>query len=279
MLRHSTSTLAIQVALFVPGVAAFAVGAQTAVDTGELLQRIRTRIVTHLSQLPNYTCHQVVQRLVRRAGSGSLERQDTVELEVAFVARRELFARPGESRFREESFSKLITVGTFGNGLFGSHIDALFSGDAAEFKYVGPCKKDGHKTIRFDFYVPQEKSQFLIRNDSRQGIVAYKGSLWVDAETLDPVRLELQADHIPSHIGVSSVRESMRYALTRIRDSEFLLPRNSEITASDTLGNYTVNLNSLEKCREFTGESVITYDTPRSGVPDKGSASRETPER
>jgi len=277
MLCHSDRTIArlvIQVALFIPN---FAIAAepQTAVDTEELLDRIRSRIVTHLSQLPNYTCHQVVQRLVRRAGSGSLDRHDTVELEVAFVAGKELFARPGETRFQEESINKLVPVGMIGNGVFGSHVNSLFSGDAAEFKYVGPSKKDRHKTIRFDFHVPQEKSQFLIRHDSRQGIVAYKGSFWVDVETLDPVRLELKADHIPSYIGVSSVQESMRYSLTLIRGSGFLLPRNSEIAASDTLGNYTVNVISLERCREFTGESVITYDTPPSGVPDKGSASRE----
>src|SRR5262249_14042686 len=136
---------------------AFAPGSEI-VDTTELLDRIRTRMAAHLSQLPNYTCHEVIQRLVRRANSGGLNRQDTVELEVAFVGRRELFARPGESRFEEESISKLVPAGTIGNGSFGLHAEAIFSGDSAEFKYVGPCKKDGHRAIRFDFHVPQDKS-------------------------------------------------------------------------------------------------------------------------
>jgi hypothetical protein len=70
----------------------------------------------------------------------------------------------------------------------------------------------------------------------------------------------------------------MRYTMVRIRNSDFLLPRNSELAASDESGNYTVNMISLEKCKEFSGDSVITYDTPVNGVPDKGSAARENPE-
>lgn len=267
--------LAIQFGLFFLCTRGFA-GSPTAEPEG-LLDRIRAKVMAHLSQLPNYTCHEVVQRLLRRAGYGSMERQDTVELEVAFVGRKELFARPGESSFEEESISKLVPAGTIGNGVFGSHAEAIFSGDAAEFKYIGPSKKDGHKTIRFDFTVSQEKSHFLVKHDSKQGITAYKGSFWVDADTLDPVRMELKADHIPSYIGIGSIQEIMRYTLVKIRNSEFLLPQTAELAASDESGNYTVNMISLEKCQEFSGQSVITFEAPPNGVPSKGSAARENP--
>ena len=254
-------------------ISAFAAQSASGQDPDELLQRIRIRTTELLSQLPNYTCHEVVDRLLKRRNSGSLDRLDTVELEVAFVGNRELFARPGAAHFEEKPITKLVS-GTIGNGAFGSHADSIFSGDAASFKYIGSPKKDGHKTFRYDFRVPQEKSHFLVKHGPAEGIVAYQGSFWVDVETLDLVRLELKADHIPSQIQVSFIEESMRYKAVRIRDSYFLLPRDSELAATESSGDYYLNIIRLEHCREFTGESVVTF----GASPDVNSADRQTPE-
>ena len=77
-------------------------------DPELLLRRIRTRTAAHLSQLPNYTCHQVVDRTLRRGSTWY--HVDTVEFEVAFVGREELFSRPGEERFGERTILLVHTV-------------------------------------------------------------------------------------------------------------------------------------------------------------------------
>jgi hypothetical protein len=247
-------------------------------DPAALLVRIRGKMVQYLSQLPNYTCHQVINRLIRRASSSGFDHRDQVELEVAFMGNREFFAKPGATRFEEQPIQKMVPGGTISTGAFGSSANALFSREGAVFKFAGAGKKDGHATFRYDFQMPEEKSGFLVSHDSAQGIVAYKGSFWVDAETLDLVRLELKADHIPSYIGVRAVEESMTYKVMRIRDSDFLLPRDSQVAASDSAGNYSLNVTSLEHCREFAGQSVVTYDTPADNPPDGTSAERQAPE-
>ena len=112
------------------------------------------------------------------------------------------------------------------------------------------------------------QTQSILRNERPD-------TFWADIETLDLVRLELKADHIPSHLAVSSVRESIRYTMVRIRNSDFLLPRNSEQSVSDSLGNHNLNMISLKGCREFAGESVVTYGTPV----DQKSADRQQPDR
>jgi len=239
-----------------------------------LLQRIRDKMVAHLSQLPNYTCHEVVDRLMRRASSGSFERLDRLELEVALVGNKELFARAGEARFREQEIHKMVPAGTIGNGAFGSYVEMVLSGDGAAIRYVGRSKTDGHKTFRYDFEMPQAKSNFLVRHGSAEGIVGYKGSFWVDAETLDLVRVERKADRIPAYIGVSVVQESMHYKIMRTGKSGFLLPRSSQLSTSDQSGNYSLNVIKLEHCREFSGESVVTY----RGAAEGASADREAPQ-
>jgi hypothetical protein len=255
------------IAILLWSTAAFSAESHQAEDP-DLLKRIRTKITEYLSQLPNYTCHEVVDRLVRNFKPGSSDRRDRLEMEVAFVGNRELYATAGATRFEESSLRSIVPVGTISSGAFGSHAATLFSGDGASFQYVGPCKKDGHKTFRYDFRVSQEKSQFLIRHDSVEGIVGYKGSFWVDAETLDLVRLEIKGDHIPSRIGVRSIEQLMRYKMVQVRNSGFLLPRDTVSEVQDEEGNYSLNMTSLEHCREFTGESAVTYGPPANTSPN-----------
>uniref|UniRef100_Q01XI0 Outer membrane lipoprotein-sorting protein n=1 Tax=Solibacter usitatus (strain Ellin6076) TaxID=234267 RepID=Q01XI0_SOLUE len=246
-------------------------------DPEALLRGIRSRAMAHLSQLPNYMCRQVVNRMVRPAGS-TLGHQDTVELEVAFVGREELFSKPGESRFGERSITELAP-GTIGNGVLGSQIDMLFASDAAEFRFGGTSKKDGHKTYRFDLMMPQEKSGFRVKHGGAEAIVAYEGSVWVDVETLEMVRVDLKIKQIPASVGVRWIEKSMHYELMNIAGTDFLMPRKSELAATDDVGNYSLNLISLDQCREFTGQSTITYGAPAPGTSPQGSASREKVER
>jgi hypothetical protein len=252
----------------VPTVLFTAVAADKAIeDPDGLLRQIRTRTAAHLSQLPNYTCHEVVDRTLRRGTTWY--HVDTVEFEVAFVGRKELFSRPGEDRFGERTISELAP-GTMSDGVLGAQIDMIFASDSAEFRYAGTSKKDGHKTFRFDLRVPQEKSGFRVRHDSAEAIVPFEGSVWVDVETLDLVRVDLKVNRIPSHVGVRSIEKSMHYRILRIADTDFLLPRNAELSATDDQGNYSLNMIKLDGCRVFSGESSIKY-----GAPAQGTASRD----
>jgi hypothetical protein len=244
------------------------------VDSVELLQRIRSKVAARLAQLPNYTCSEVIDRFIRRPSTG-LQRMDRVQLEVAFVGNRELFARPG-GEFQEGHASRLVNDGTISDGEYGSHIVSLFRTDHAEFRYAGMAKKEGHKTYRFDFRMPQEKSNFLLKHDAAEGIVGYKGSFWADAETLDLVRLEIKAEHIPSQIGIYSVSEAMRYQIVHTSTSEFLLPEHSELTVSYDGGNYSVNMVNLEQCREYTGESSVAFGSATGSADDGG---KKTPDK
>jgi hypothetical protein len=243
-------------------------------DPETLFQRIKSRISEHLSQMPNYTCHETIERMFR-IGS-TWRHQDTVELEVAFVDQQELFSRPGENKFGEQPIERIVPAGTISNSALGSHIDIIFGRDGTEFKYAGTSKKDGRKTYRYDLRVPIEKSTFRVRHGSAEGMAGYEGSVWLDAETLDLVRVDFKVNHIPHHLGVELIEESMHYKKLTIGNTEFDLPDHSELAATDDLGNYSLNMVKLDQCREFGAQSVVKYGAPSSqGSPSQGSASRE----
>lgn len=232
-------------------------------DPEALLQRIRSRIAEHLSRLRNYTCHVAIDRIERAVSSGSLNRRDSVELDVAFVGDRELFSRPGAALFAEQPINQIVPDGMIGNDTFGSHDDGVFLGYGPTFKYVGLCKRDGHKTFRYDFRVPAENSRLLVKQGaSSDALVAYQGSFWVDAETLDMVRLAWKTDHIPPSVGISSIEKSMQYKVVHVGNSDFVLPLHSELTSFDQQGNYRWNTITLKHCQEFSGGSTVTYGAP-----------------
>jgi hypothetical protein len=256
---------------FVIAVFAFAAQPGAAEDPDELFQRIKTHMTQHLGKLPNYTCHETIDRVLR---SGGMTRHlDRVELEVAFVGQQELFSRPGENRFGEQSISQLVSGGTISNSALGAHVDIIFSRDIADFKYAGECKKDGHKTIRYDLRVPIEKSDFHVRHNGAEGPAGYQGSIWVDAETLDLIRVDYKVNRIPAHLGVSLIEKSLRYKKLMIGNSEINLPEHSTLGAIDDRGAYTLNMIKLTDCREFAADSVVKY-----GPPSQGSATRERQE-
>ena len=262
---HTVVWTAELVVLLVSG-AALAVEPKNGDDPEALFRRVKARTAEHFAQLPNYTCHETVDRMQRIRSN--FQHLDTLELEVAFVGQRELFSRSGEDNFGE--LEKIVSGGTIGNSALGSHIDSVFSRDVAEFRYAGEGKKDGHKTLRYDLHVPIERSAFRVRHNGAEGTAGYEGSVWVDAETLDLVRVDLKVNRIPSHVRVRLIEESMHYKKLPIGNSEFNLPDRSELAATDDMGNYSLNMIKLHRCREFSADSVVKY-----GPPAQGTASRE----
>ena len=238
-------------------------------DPGATLSRIRDKVAEHLSLLPNYTCHEVIDRFVQSVRTRGLRQYDRVEVEVAFVGQRELFARPGDAHFQEQPITEMVRTGLIGNGTFGSITANVFLGDSATFEYRGPAEMDGHKTYRYDFQVSQGKSQFFVNYNLTEARVPFWGSFWADSETYDLARIEIAADQMPLDFGLSLVKESVQYTGLQIHDSEFLLPLHGGMETADTSGNITRNDVALQQCHEFTGESSVTFGDPVGSSADR----------
>jgi hypothetical protein len=260
--------IAVLTALIICG-AVFHLQSQSTDEGDALFQRVKAHLAAHLSQLPKYTCHQTIDRTIR-VGS-NFRHMDTVELDVAFADnRQELFSKTGENRFDDKPISQLVSGGTISKSALGSHVDIIFADNLAEFKYVGQCKKDGRKTVRFDLHVPIERSTFRVIHNGRAGMAGFDGSVWVDAETLDLVRVDFKVNRIPSYLGVRLIEESLHYRKMTIGNAEFDLPHHSELAATDDMGTYSLNLIKLSGCREFGADSVVKF-----GEPVQGTANRD----
>jgi hypothetical protein len=59
----------------------------------------------------------------------------------------------------------------------------------------------------------------------------------------------------------------MDYSRVRIGEGDFLLPSSSDLRISDLQGNESRNRTRFLNCRQYTGESVLTFDDPPENSP------------
>jgi hypothetical protein len=220
------------------------------------LARIRERMMLNLARQPNYTCVETVERSHRSGVTRKFQVVDTIRLEVALVDGKEMFAWPGSRKFEDSELRDIVTTGAIGNGNFAIHARAVFQGNNAQFEYRGEA--DG--AVRYDFRVPQNLSGYNIRVETREAVVGYHGSFWADGKSLDVRRLEIIADDIPVTLGLSSASDRMDYSRVVIGDREFLLVSSSELQMTDLAGGENRNRVRFAACRQFSGESMLTFD-------------------
>jgi hypothetical protein len=141
----------------------------------------------------------------------------------------------------------------------------LFTTRVATFHYVGKEDFQGNKAIRFDYNVPQMLSGYRIRVSTASAIVGYHGSFYANPETFDMERIQVLADDLPPDLRLASTEDKIDYAVARIGDGDFLLPAQSELTMIGLQGGEEHNHVRFTSCRQFSGESVVTFeDAPAS---------------
>ena len=103
-------------------------------------------------------------------------------------------------------------------------------------------------------------SQFSIKVGGQQAVVAYHGSFWADAGTLELLRLTIEAESIAPELRLSAARTTLDYAKVRIGASDFLLPQRAELVMEQLSGEVSRNLTQFSQCRQYQAESVLKFD-------------------
>lgn len=191
-----------------------------------------------------------------------------MHIEVGYLDGKELYAWPGQ-KFGSVGLEEMMPAGgAVGTGDFALHVKSIFLGNTATFTYIGRSTRAGHETIQFDYRVPRAKSRYLLSSGpQRQEVVGYHGSFRVDAKTLLLERLEIAIDEIPPQLHISRAGSALTYVLTRIGGTDFLLPRSSELYIVGSNGRESRNVTRFEQCRQYLGESVVSFAEPvPSGV-------------
>ncbi len=238
--------------------AAACLAQETAAPDAELL-KIKAKVAENLSRLPNFTCTETIQRSLWYKSTALPEMLDTVRLDVAFLQGKELYGWPGAPRIDEPDVVKLVG-GSVGNGYFALFLNNIFLVKSTTFHYKGRAKLDGRETLRYDYTVPAEAKAYRLMSARGAATVGYHGSIWVPDGEVDPMRINVIADNVPTVLGYSAATSLLDYGPTTIGSHTYTLPQAAEFTFTSTEGTENRSRLSFQACHEFVGESVVKFN-------------------
>jgi hypothetical protein len=245
--------------------AAGAVVATRAATPDPIIEEVRKNALSYVQELPDFICQQEITRYLDN-GTGAWEKADTLVYELTYNRMRESY-KPINTIGRPLTRPLDQAGGTISTGEFGSTLAEILRPETkALFKPAGMDKLGSRKTLIYDFRVPQASSKFTIKVEPALPImVGYSGSLWVDAETKQVLRIELAVDNLPADYPATQAEKTIDYDIIKLRglDLDFLLPVRAEaILADRRQRQYSRNLIYFKFYRKFETDIKIVDDPP-----------------
>lgn len=268
-------------------------------DPAEVLRRLTAKELDRTSRLPNCTCVQTVVREYYKPRAATLPRScpvlmdlrrhptpdmvlqffrtDRLRLDVTLTDRGEIYSWAGASRFEDAHIDEVVREGPIGTGPFGGFLSLLVHQFAAVSHFERAQSMAGRNLLEYSFAVPQEGSHYRIKADKSWIPVAYSGTFDVDPNTGDLVRLRVDASALPLASGSCNTVTELDYVPVRIGDSDFLLPHTARQHYVAYNGEESENTTTFANCREYRGESSVTFSPPPEPAGPKTSPTPARP--
>lgn len=226
-----------------------------------LVGKARKAVSAYTTSLPNYYCQQLTARFVSTVRPANWRAQDVLSAALIFENGKERYTgltingKPAKKDMEQLS-------GSWSTGEFGTVIADLFSPSTdARFRQVRATSISGRDAILYDFDVELENSHWQINLPGQFFKPAYKGSVWLDRETAQVLRIEMQAFRMPKEFPLSAVESAVDYQFLRLGDRQFLLPIHAEnLTCIRGTSDCSRNVIDFRNYHKFEGQSTITFD-------------------
>jgi hypothetical protein len=226
-----------------------------------LIEQAREAAANFLETLPNYVCQEQTTRYVSETRQPSWNVVDIVSAEVVYDDHQESYrnlqinGRPTK-KSPEDS-------GAWSTGEFGTILGNLFAPQSAtDFKYVQEDTIAHRAASVFDFKVLRVRSSWKIWVPGQYVVPSYKGSVWIDKQTGQALRIEMQAKDIPEAFPEISVETAVDYDIISLGSADkFLLPVQAQALSCWRNSNECQrNVIEFRNYHKFEGESIIKFE-------------------
>jgi hypothetical protein len=243
----------------------------------EILNGALARLRANTRSFSRYACIETVERQyfepapvvtprscsqVAAAGNGDADRLESIDrlrLEVTVSEGREIYSWPGATRFDSRDVSEIIREGPIATGSFGTHLLAVFNNPRVEYRFVAEETHAGRRLLEFRFHVPLEASQYRLRVGASWQAIAYDGSFWLDAESLEMQRFAVEAENVPAATSICKLDAELDYQPDASGARGLLLPSQGQLHIAFESARRTNNITSFSNCREYQAESEVVF--------------------
>jgi hypothetical protein len=223
------------------------------------LARIKSKAKQGLANVPDYTCSETMERFTRSAIRYNFHRIDQVNLEVAEIGGKELFAKPGSKVFDDQDLLHIVGSGLVATGMFFHMAKNLIDSPAPKFLYAGKKRLKGHASLQYDFDVASLFAGYQLDFNGYKAMCGMKGSLWAAEESHDLIRIRIEATDIPVHLRVRQAVTEIDYSRAAADGQSFLIPTECQILIVMITGQEERNDVRFSKCHKYGVESTLTF--------------------
>lgn len=225
------------------------------------VEKARGVAAAYVEGLPNYICQEFTTRYASQTRVPSWQVVDVVSAEVVYENRKESYrnlminGKPIKKKPEE--------TGAWSTGEFGTILRNLFEpGTDADFRYAEDDTIARRAASVYKFDVERLRSSWKIWVPGQYILPAYKGSIWIDKETANVLRIEMQAQEIPEEFPRIAVETAVDFDYITLGTPEkFLLPVHAEVLSCSRGSNECErNVIEFRNYHKFAGESTIKYN-------------------
>jgi hypothetical protein len=124
---------------------------------------------------------------------------------------------------------------------------------------------DGRSLMEYSFQAAKENSCYKVKVPDSWAYSGYSGTLLVDPEAGDVVRLTMKTAELPPVTNCCQIFMNLDLKMVRIGDSQLLLPVQAQQRYLLTTADETENTITFAGCREYRGESTVSFKRPGTG--------------
>jgi len=238
--------------------------AQSEADADPVLTLARRAAAEYGTSLPNYVCQESMERynVVPNNFRAQPRHLDTVLAEVVYENGKENFRNLRvNGRPAAQAAGGIWSIGVFGP-LMASVFDPRL---AAEFRRRDTGHEGGRAVVRYDFTVPEAKSNWVITNFVRGAEVkakpGYHGSIWIEISSGRILRHEIETGKMPPAFYYQEASLKVRYRFVKINSQEYLLPQTTESRLCPRGFLYCDRVDATySDCHKFSAESSLKFD-------------------
>jgi len=166
---------------------------------------------------------------------------------------------PGARRFQTRPLGDLVNKGSISTGQLALLAKHVFLTPGTQLTYQGEVEHEGRRAYEYSYDVPASASHYHLRMAKADEVTAFQGEFWIDAETLDVLRLEVQAYDIPESLGLAQADTMLDYLRMDVDGRGILLPSTATLQVVATSGDENMNRARFSSCRHYETESTIRF--------------------
>jgi hypothetical protein len=227
-----------------------------------VIEAARRRALAYTASLPDFICTETVRRY--EWSFRGWTPKDTLTLQLTYFEHAEKYkltlVNGHETKRTYDQVSGAWSRGEFGSML----LDVFAPASMAAFEWSNWTTLRHRPAYVLSFKIDATNSRYSLTAERYDrsvvtAIVGEHGRVYIDRETKDAIRLDIQADSIPKNLPMTAATRTLDYGPAEVGGRSFLLPLHAEVRMEPRDYHSTRNQVEFTGYRKFTGESSISF--------------------